>query len=119
MTFNDKCSAALALLESRGISRAHYSPVVYRWLWWAGVPVPPPHFAGFFLNWLVLGSLFFLTCYAISLVMLLTGAAQESSPFAHLPYLAGYGALFGLAMGTAYRLGARKHRIPRWAEFQP
>lgn len=119
MSFSEKCSAALRFLESKGISSTHYAPAAYRWLWRLGVPLPPPHFAGFFFNWFVLGSLFFLACYAASFIMWLTGVAGESSAFASLPYLVGYGLLFGLAMSAVYYLGARKHAIPGWSEFEP
>lgn len=120
MQFNEKQAAALRFLESKGISRTHYAPVVYRWLWRVGVQVPPPHFAGFFFNWAVLGSVFFLACYATSFVgMWLTGVSEESSVLAHLPYLTAYGLLFGLVMSLTYRIGAWKHTIPSWKEFNP
>ena len=67
--FEQKLDAALALLASTGIYRSNYAPPLYRFLWWLGVKVPPPHFRSFAANFAITGSYF----------AIISGVAREGS----------------------------------------
>ena len=73
MTFHEKLTFALKLFESKGISRSHFSPIIYRLFWQLGIEIPPPHFTGFLFNFFVLGGLFAVTGFMLSVVALLAG----------------------------------------------
>jgi|SRR6267378_3359629 len=115
MRFEQKLTAALALLASTGIWRSNYAPPLHRLLWRIGGRVPPPHFLSFTANFVSAGVWFGVFW---GLAMWLTGSSHQSlSRLAAAALLAG--SLFGLFVAVRYRYGARKHNIPLWRDFHP
>jgi hypothetical protein len=114
MDVNLKRSAALELLAETGMWPISYAPPLFRLLWRLGIDVPPPHFAGFWANFVLSGSLFgvamglyqwfFNTPRSLTLALVATVFC---------------GVFFGLSMAVRYRNGARKYNIPSWQAFQP
>ena len=117
MTYSSRLQAALDLVATTGIRESNYAPPMRRLLWRLGVNVPPPHFAGFLYNAAITGGWFAI---AWGLVMWLAiWSKQGMSVHSAVGVAAVGGLLFGLAMAQYYRFGARKHRLPRWADIPP
>ena len=115
MRFEQKLSAALALLASTGIWSANYAPPLYRLFWKLGARVPPPHFLSFAANFVLAGVWFGVFW---GLAMWITGSSHHGlSRLAAVALFAGL--LFGLSMAAYYCYGARKHNIPLWKDFHP
>ena|SRR2546421_387366 len=114
MRFQQKLSAALALLASTGIWSGNYAPPLHRLLWKLGARVPPPHFLSFTANFVSAGVWFGVFW---GLAMWLTVCSHQGlSRLAAAALFAGV--LFGLCMAAYYRYGARKYGIPLWKDFQ-
>jgi hypothetical protein len=115
MRFEQKLSAALALLASTGILSGTYAPPLHRLCWKLGARLPPPHFLSFTANFVLAGVGFGVFW---GLAMWLTGSSHHGlSRLAAVALFAGL--LFGLSMAAHYRYGARKHNIPLWRDFHP
>jgi membrane associated rhomboid family serine protease len=117
MTFDEKLAAAKQLLASKGIPRAIYAPSVVALLWRLGVRIRPPHFVGFFGNFVFSGGVFGI---AWGVFMWFLVWSRRGVP---LSMAAGYAALVGLVGGFLaagyYRYAARKYSIPAWRDFVP
>jgi hypothetical protein len=116
MNMNSKRDAALDLLAATGIWRNNYAPPLSRSLWSLGFNLPPPHFASFWGNFVLCGA-FFGVAWGLVWWFFET-RFQSASLLAALLAACCAGFFFGLCMATYYAYGARKHRIPRWHEFQ-
>jgi hypothetical protein len=95
------------------MSRGSYAPAMYRVLWFFGVPVRPPHFAGpvacgvfhtlylYAIAWLLFVGLTWLD-QRIPLAIIVIGAPAA-------------GPIYGALVAMHYRYSARKHRLPHWS----
>ena len=117
MNFDQKLASAKTLLASKGIRRPSYAPTVVAFLWRFGLQVPPPHFAGFFGTFAFAAIVFGLAWGVV--MWFLVWSRAGTSP----AYAAGISALVGVVIGLGvamyYRHSARKHAIPRWADYTP
>jgi hypothetical protein len=110
MDFDGKFERGMALLESKGLKR-HGLPLngLLRRI---GIAVPPPLFAGFWLNTVVYGVPFGILFGA------LTVAFYGDRTLAGLALQAVVAAiLYGLAMAFWTRHVAAKHGLPRWDDL--
>jgi hypothetical protein len=117
MNFNEKVAAAKDYLASKGIIRQAYAPTLVTLLWRLGVKVPPPHFAGFAGTFLFVGT-FFGTVWGL-VMWFLYWSRNGVAPAQAVGYSALAGLVLGLLFASYYRFSARKHGIPRWADFSP
>lgn len=113
--FDTRKARALELLRGTGMRESNYLPPALKLLWRLGVPVPPPHFAGFGAVTLASGLFFGLGWGAVMWWwqwerqgMSLTAAALTAL---------GAGVCFGLCMAAYYAFGRRKHGLPTWKEL--
>jgi hypothetical protein len=115
MKTNPKRSAALALLQSRGIRASEAASPLHRLLWACGIDVPPPHFCGFWFNASLMGCFFGL---AWGITMWLLQWRHDPLPlFWALAVIALLGITFGLAMAGIYRRDVLAGHIPSWQEI--
>lgn len=117
MNFNDKLAAAKELLAAKGIWRQAYAPTVVTFLWRLGVPMPPPHFAAFLSIFLFAGT-FFGVLWGL-IMWFWRWSSAGVTPGLAFGYAAASGIVVGLVFASYYRYSARKHGIPRWADFSP
>ena len=111
----DQLNEALQLLAETGMMKSSYAPPFHRLLWRRGVPVRPPHFAGFWLNTLNTG-LWFGPLWGL-VMWLLLWSGQDHPPWLLVGASALAGLLFGLLMALFYQESARRNRLPRWDEI--
>jgi len=117
MDHRQKVEHLLDDFSRRGIGRYTAAPPIYRLLWWLGLEVPPPHFAGFWPLALSMG-LFFAVTWGLLMWLLLW--RSEDMPIAVgivTSLLAGLA--FGLIMAAYYRWRASKLALPRWDDYPP
>ena|SRR5258706_7190166 len=115
MTFEERRSAALTMLQLTGIWRSHYSPPLLRLLWRLGIKVPPPHFVSFATNFAVAG-LWFGVLWGLFMWFIFW--SHQGVPLTRaMAITALAGLLFGLFMASYYRYGARKHGLPKWKDI--
>jgi hypothetical protein len=108
--------AALSLLSAAGIRRANYAPPLHRLMWRFGWFVSPPHFATFGENALFAGVWFGVI---FGVVMSVAVWSRQGMPILGQVGAAAFASiLFGLSMALYYRQGARKHKLPTWAELK-
>ena len=113
MTLSPQHAAALRLLEQTGILKSNYAPPLFRLLWRAGVPVPPPHFMSFFAAAASTG-LAFGTMFGLFMVSF-AAALGEASPLRQVWACVSAGVMFGIAMASYYAYGRRKYQLPEWS----
>lgn len=117
MTFTEKLGAATILLRSKGLRRPLYAPTIVALLWRFGVEIPPPHFAGFAGTFAFAGAAF---GGVWGLVMWFAMWSASGVPaFEALRLVALVGFATGGFVAIYYRVSARRHRVPRWADFHP
>jgi hypothetical protein len=116
MRFEQKLTAAIALLESTSILRDSYAPPLFRLLWRLGFRVPPPHFLDFTTNF-VFASSFFSVMWGF--LMWLAEWPRQGLSLGIAGSAISAGLLFGLGMAGYDRYVARKYRIPLWRDFRP
>lgn len=110
MDFDGKLERAMALLESKGLKRQGLplNSLLRR----IGIAVPPPLFAGFWLNTIVyavpFGILFGALTFAFNSDRTLAGLVLQAVVTA---------ILYGLAMAFWTRHIAAKHGLPRWDDL--
>jgi hypothetical protein len=110
MDFDGKFERGMALLESKGLKR--YGLPLNGLLRRIGIAVPPPLFAGFWLNTIVYGVPFGILFGG------LTVAFNSDRSLAGLALQAVVTAiLYGLAMAFWIRRLAAKHGLPRWNDL--
>ena len=115
MSFEQKRESALRLAAATGIWHSHYAPPLYRALWKAGVPLPPPHFAGFWLNVALLGGMYgSLMCLFTASVAWFSGRSELLPRLLVAPVIAGV--VFGLLMAGFFYVRARTYNLPPWHE---
>lgn len=116
MTLDQKRSAALQLLRSRGLLKTDNVPPLLKLLWGLGLNVPPPQFASFF-------GLFVFSSLALALpwgalMWLLKWNASHMSIGEILFRSIGFGCCVGLFFTLMVRYSARKNSIPHWSQFK-
>ena len=117
MTFQAKLDIALEMLAATGMRRSNYAPPIYRLLWRSGVPIPPPPFAGFTVNFLFQGIWFGLLWGAL---MWFLFWRHQSMSVTGAILAAGFGgALFGADMAGYWIYKARKLKLPAWSDLRP
>lgn len=116
MTFQAKLDVALQMLAATGMRRSNYAPPLYRLLWRAGIPIPPPPFAGFGVNLTFFGILFGVL-YGTAMWLLVW--RQRGMPASGALVAANIaGLLFGVIMAGYWVYRARKLKLPRWADLK-
>lgn len=95
--------------------KSNYAPPLFRILWRIGVYVRPPHFASFGSNFLLTGAWFGVVWGAIMWLLVWPGTGKSPLVDAITALVAGL--LFGLCMALYYRQGARKYKLPGWAQI--
>ena len=98
MTFQARLEVALQMLAATGLRRISYAPPFYRLLWRAGVPIPPPPFAGPAVN-LLFSAFWFGGLWGIGMWLVLwrhQGLASSEAIAASIVA----GLLFGAAMAA-------------------
>jgi hypothetical protein len=110
--FKAKLDIALRLMESRGMWRSNYAPDIYRFLWFFGARIRPPHFA----RPIACAAFHTLEAYAISwMLLILARWLDYSLPVAILTIGAPVaGPIFGVLIAVYYRCNARRHGLPHW-----
>jgi hypothetical protein len=113
--FDAKCAVALRLLVAKGIRRGQTPPLLYQLLWFCGIRVPLPHFAGFLFNLAFFASYLGLYFGLMALVFsLIWRVVYPPLIF----WVIGGSALAGIVMAWDFRRVARKHRLPSWSELR-
>lgn len=110
--FEAKKSAAIALMEARGLERSTHSPALLRGMWKLGLRIPPPHFATFWVNALYMALFFGVAWGATMWVVSWSGAGKTVGEAMVASVLAGVA--FGLFMGAYYASARKRHRLPAW-----
>ena len=113
MPHSPSVESALATLASTGMSRSNYAPPLHRVLWRWGLNVPPPHFAGFWLNLLSFGAFFGVVWGTIMWFAQWASAGASIALAVGCSFLAGL--FFGLCMALYYRHGGRRHKLQPWS----
>lgn len=117
MTFQERLEIALQLLAASGMKRGNYAPPLYRLLWRSGIPIPPPPFASFLVNFAFSG-IWFGALYGVCMWLLVWRPQGTSTTSAVIG--AGFaGVLFGLGMAAYWVYKARKHKLPAWSDIKP
>lgn len=114
MEIEAKRQRALDMLTQTGMWKSNYLPPYTRWLWRAGLNIPPPHFCSlwalfsghaiqFGVTWGILMWLFVWRVQGDSLesVVVRSGCA---------------GLMYGLTMTGYYALGRWRYKLPRWKD---
>jgi hypothetical protein len=110
MSFEDKLERGMALLESKGLKRQGLplNSLLRR----IGIALPPPLFAGFWLNTIVYGAIFGILFGAFNF------AVNSDRSMAGLALQVVVTAiLYGLAMAFWTRRVAAKHGLPSWTDL--
>jgi len=113
MVYPPKIEKALEILAATGMGRSTYAPPIYRFLWSLGVPLRPPHFAGFLSIILVMGSAYG-TIFTGTMWLL---SDHERSTVSLVGQCLFTGLAFGSIMAAWTRSRARKHKLPDWSEI--
>lgn len=112
----EKLDAYRAWMLSKQIRPGTSVPLLWRLLWKLGVPVPPPHFVGFFPLWLICGC-FFGPIWGLTMYLLVW--RTDGMPLTIvLGATVAAGALFGLAMATVFRRQARRLKLTVWQDWR-
>ncbi len=115
MNYPAKVSIALERLAATDLKRSSYAPPFHRVLWRLGFSFPPPHFAGFFVNFAAMGA-FFGVGWGFLLGMY-CWFRYAMPPLTVLPFAAAAAVLFAASMAMYFRHGARKHKLPSWSSL--
>lgn len=116
MSFEQRKTRALDLLQATGMMSSHYAPPLMRVLWKAGVQIAPPHFQPFRSIALLAGGWFgvFMGVF-LGLFAWFQGAVPLYSALIALAAACVAGLLFGTTMASFYAADRRKHRLPDWS----
>ena len=116
MSFEQRKTRALGLLQATGMMCSHYAPPLIRLLWKAGVQIAPPHFQSFLSTALLMGGWFGLFMgVLLGMFGWFQGAATLPSALVTMMAACVAGLLFGLAMASFYAHDRRKHQLPAWS----
>jgi membrane associated rhomboid family serine protease len=112
MHFRCQLDRSLALLSSRGVSRRHAAPLLFRLLWRLGLRIRPPHFLGF-TGVAVLYGTWFTSAWGVFMWMLVWSELGKSIVDVALRAAAA-GACFGLMIAWLYARERREFAVPDW-----
>lgn len=116
MSFEQRKTRALGLLQATGMMRSHYAPPLIRLLWKAGVQIAPPHFQSFQSIALLAGGWFgFFMGVFMGLFGWFQGAATLPSALVTMMAACVAGLLFGVTLASFYAGDRRKHQLPAWS----
>ena len=111
--FEARKATALSLLESRGVKQSSGQPLLFRFAWWLGFELPPPHYASFALVAIINGAYFF-SVWGIAMWISIW-SKEPSGWFVYLTTSVLGGAIFGVATALGFRSERRKLNLPSWA----
>lgn len=114
MRNNAKRAAALDLLAATGMRTNTYAPPFVRMLWWIGIDIPPPHFAGFLTNAILTG-LPFSVVWGMLMWVVMWKAQGMPYLFATIGAIL-TGIIYGCAMAGYYAWGKHKYQLPTWKD---
>lgn len=115
MSTNPKRIAALKLLEATGIWRSNYAPPLLHLLWRMGFDMPPPHFASFAANTLLMGGVFGVLWGLVMWFAMWSGTGVSIGLALFAASFAGL--MFGIVMAMYYSYGKSKHKLPNWKDL--
>ncbi|WP_414698987.1 DUF6404 family protein [Oligoflexus sp.] len=119
MTFQEKLRHALDLCQDSKIKSYDYQPPLYKLLWRLGIEKAPPHFTGFYENWISIGT---ITGIPWTLIMAAPGLFQDVSRSDFFPLLVGgccSSVFYGYLMAKRCERQAKRFGIPLWKDFFP
>lgn len=116
MNIAEKRSLALKFLAMKNIRRRNYEPLLFRFLWRAGINLRPSHFANFFTNVILFSILFGSAWGAIMWMFSWRNEIGISISNAFM-YSGIYGLLMGLTFASFYTYDRRRFAIPTWSEL--
>lgn len=102
-------------LEKSSILRVNYSPVFVQLIRKLGMQLPPPHYASFIANTLIMGVMFG-TLWGV-LMYLLVWKDQQLALNSMGVKVAISGLWFGLMMACYYKYSARKNQLTPWSDI--
>jgi hypothetical protein len=114
MIREEKIAAMINDLSLKGLSPYTSAPPLYRLLWRLGFDIPPPPFASFASNALMMGITFAVVWGLLMWFVLWRG---EFSTIAAIVTSVVAGVCFGLAMAAYYRWRVSKLGLPRWEDY--
>jgi membrane associated rhomboid family serine protease len=114
MTREEKIATMINDLSLKGLGPYTSAPPLYRLLWRLGFDVPPPPFASFMSNALVMGIMFGIVWGLLMWFILWQG---EFPVVGAIFTAVVAGVCFGLAMAAYYRWRVSKLGLPRWEDY--
>jgi hypothetical protein len=115
MTSSEKLKVMRVHFASLGISPITGAPLIWRALWFFGVPIPPLVFLRFASVALITGG-FFAVLWGLFMWLVFWSRGGESMlVVVGLPLLVG--ALFGFINAKRVRTIAHTYKLPLWADY--
>ncbi|MBA4099937.1 MAG: hypothetical protein C0484_24585 [Rhodospirillum sp.] len=115
-TFEARRDMALRLLAGTGIPQWQKAPPLFRFLWFCGIRVRPPHFSSFLFNFAFFG-VFFGALWVLLTLPFQWSRYTSDIVSAVWPVAAIFG-FSGLVMAFDFWRTARKHRLRKWSELR-
>jgi len=113
MTHREKVDLLIDDLGKKGMNPYTVAPPIFRWLWKAGINIPPPFFLGFFSLALLNGGYFGPAWGAAMWLLFWRGMPLMRVAI----FSAMAGIFFGVGMAAYYRWRARRLKLPRWENY--
>ncbi|WP_425479636.1 DUF6404 family protein [Pseudoxanthomonas wuyuanensis] len=115
MCYPPRVEVALEILASSGLSSRHYAPPLHKLMWRHGIAVAPPHFAGFFWNFLFTAPLTVAASAGASWLCRWIRYGDVVTSILETAVVSGFCASFFTALYFSY--AAEKHNLPRWSSI--
>jgi hypothetical protein len=114
--FEARRDIALRLLAATGIAQWQKTPALFRFLWFCGIRVRPPHFSSALFNFTFFGA-FFGALWVLLTLPFQWNRYTTDIVAAVWPVVAVF--LFsGLVAAFDFWRAARKHKLPKWSELR-
>ncbi len=113
--FTEKIAKFERELVNRRLSHSTYVPPIYRWIWKAGVFLPPPVFCPVWVNFL-----FHWISFSLLWGVAMLFFSLPSSILAlvwHMGVSLVAGAAFGLFMSLIVVIQSKRHRFGSWEDY--
>jgi hypothetical protein len=106
---------AVAFLIERGVSADDAQPLLYQWLWHAGIAIPPPHFINSLARFLFHAA--FMSAFWGVFMWILTGWWLHYAAQSLVTASLGFGIAMSAVGVTVFHFTTRKFNIPSWTLF--
>jgi Family of unknown function (DUF6404) len=114
MTHDEKIQYLIKDLGQKGIGPYTVAPPFYRLLWALGIQAPPPHFGGFWLPALWMGTAFGVLWGVFMWFAFWRG---QMAPATAIGTSALGGGCFGAVMASYYQRQRKKLALPPWQDY--